>query len=93
MLPSPFEFYVQSATRRIYSDLVIACAEDWEDSHGAQKTCLQHVLLPHEIVANFLENNEAHRMIGYGNLSDFWEPESSTAWFMAHPVLSESCLQ
>ena len=74
-------------------DIIIQCVEDWADSHGGQKKCLQHVLLPHEIAAGFLENNLKHRMTGYGSLCDFWEPESSTTWFRAHPVLSETRLQ
>lgn len=38
--------------------------QDWEDSHGESKKILQQVLLPHEIVANFLAIGEVHRMIG-----------------------------
>ena len=39
--------------------------QDWEDSHGQQrKRLLQQVLLPHEIVGNFVAIGEAHRMIG-----------------------------
>ena len=66
--------------------------KDWKDSHGGAKKCVQHVLLPHEIVAGFWEHGERRRMTGSGKLSDFWQPEMSTAWFQAHPVLSDSRL-
>ena len=39
--------------------------QDWEDSHGERsKKILQQVLLPHEIVANFIAIGEEHRMMG-----------------------------
>ena len=39
-------------------------SKDWSDSYGNPKWTLQHMLLPHEIVAAFLSEGETERMTG-----------------------------
>ncbi len=47
-----------SQTKRLFH------GKDWEDSHGKpKKPILQQVLLPHEIVGNFVEIGEVERMM------------------------------
>ena len=39
-------------------------SKDWSGSYGNPKWTLQHMLLPHEIVAAFLSEGETERMTG-----------------------------
>ena len=44
--------------------IVVNKCQDWDDSHGNPKTTLQEMLLPHEVVATFLETGETTRVAG-----------------------------
>lgn len=46
--------------------LGVVCLQDWDDEHGKRKQVQINVLLPHEIVGNFLKEGETMRMTGHG---------------------------
>lgn len=55
--------------------------QDWEDSHGAAKTTLQHVLLPHEIISCFLSEGDVLRMTGSVSWLKFFHTKQ---WYYIH---------
>lgn len=44
--------------------IVLYTCQNCDDSHGNPKTTLQEMLLPHEVVATFLETGETTRVAG-----------------------------